>query len=248
MSLENGRCENCGGTLILDNAKEKAVCKYCGGEIVILQAIQKCAVDGVVTFDARLLAAQRAAELDGDFDKARKEYKEALSLKPDDYRALWGLFACEIDSIRWDKRHKGFVQFPGDINNNIRTAVDRYGERALRNAPDEIKPYYDRKIEEAKALSEGDRQPQKKGCYIATAVYGSYNRPQVCVLRRYRDERLSATRRGRLLIKIYYALSPALVKMFGAKKTFNAFCKKRLDKLVTKLLAQGIADTEYNDK
>ena len=94
-----------------------------------------------------------------------------------------------------------------------------------------------------------DTQPQKKkGCYIATAVYGSYDCPNVWVFRRYRDNRLQITLWGRIFIKIYYALSPAIVKLFGNRKFFNSFCKKRLDIFADKLRLQGYSDNPYNDK
>ena len=51
---------------------------------------------------------------------------------------------------------------------------------------------------------------QKSGCYIATAVYGSYDCPQVLVLRKFRDEILSKSRCGRAFIKMYYFFSPPL--------------------------------------
>ncbi|HIZ10458.1 MAG TPA: leucine-rich repeat protein, partial [Candidatus Borkfalkia avicola] len=48
-----------------------------------------------------------------------------------------------------------------------------------------------------------DNPPAKKGgCYIATAVYGSYDCPQVWTLRRYRDFSLSRTAPGRLFVKL----------------------------------------------
>ncbi len=52
------------------------------------------------------------------------------------------------------------------------------------------------------------------GCYIATYVYGSYDCPQVWTLRRFRDYTLHKTWCGRLFIKCYYTISPALVKLF----------------------------------
>jgi len=94
-----------------------------------------------------------------------------------------------------------------------------------------------------------DTGPQKKkGCYIATAVYGSYDCPNVWVFRRYRDIRLQSTLWGRIFIRSYYAVSPAIVKLFGGKRYFNSFCKKRLDKLADKLRCQGYSDDPYNDK
>lgn len=89
--------------------------------------------------------------------------------------------------------------------------------------------------------------PQKQGCYVATAVYGSYDCPEVWMLRRFRDYRLSKTWYGRSFIKIYYAISPTLVKMFGDKKIFNIICKGGLDKFVAKLKVNGFEDSPYND-
>ena len=51
-----------------------------------------------------------------------------------------------------------------------------------------------------------------EGCFIATAVYDSYDAPQVIILRHYRDETLSTTLIGRLLIKLYYKISPKIAK------------------------------------
>ena len=42
---------------------------------------------------------------------------------------------------------------------------------------------------------------QKEGCYIATCVYGSYDCPQVRLLRRFRDEHMKKTPAGRIFIR-----------------------------------------------
>lgn len=73
-------------------------------------------------------------------------------------------------------------------------------------------------------------QKRKNGCYVATAVYGSYDCPQVWTLRRYRDNVLGSTWYGRLFIRLYYAVSPTLVKWFGKTRLFNKIWRKKLDK------------------
>lgn len=92
------------------------------------------------------------------------------------------------------------------------------------------------------------RLNEKKGCYIATAVYGSYECPQVCTLRRFRDEHLSNSIFGKLFIKAYYAISPTIVKLFGNTEWFNKFWRKNLDKLVKKLQINGYSNSRYIDK
>lgn len=85
------------------------------------------------------------------------------------------------------------------------------------------------------------------GCYIATAVYGSYDCPEVWTLRRYRDTILAATWYGRLFIHLYYTLSPTVVKLFGDSTWFNNICKPSLDKMVVRLNEAGFQDTPYID-
>ena len=86
------------------------------------------------------------------------------------------------------------------------------------------------------------------GCYVATCVYGSYDCPQVWTLRRYRDDTLAATWYGRAFIRTYYAFSPTLVKWFGHTKWFKKMWQGKLDRMVKRLNASGVADTPYADK
>lgn len=91
--------------------------------------------------------------------------------------------------------------------------------------------------------------PQKGGgCYVATAVYGSYDCPPVWTLRRYRDYTLAETWYGRAFIRTYYAISPALVKWFGKTEWFRNLWKPRLDRIVEKLNRGGVENTPYYDK
>ena len=94
----------------------------------------------------------------------------------------------------------------------------------------------------------GKKRRKKKGCYVATSVYGSYDCPEVWVLRRYRDTVLDNHIMGKLFIHSYYAISPLLVSLFGSFSWWNRLFKKRLDKLVVKLKAKGFSDTPYKDK
>ena len=88
----------------------------------------------------------------------------------------------------------------------------------------------------------------KKGCYVATAVYGSYDCPEVWVLRRFRDNALALTWYGRLFIALYYAISPTLVKWFGHTGWFNRLWRGKLDRMVSALRAKGYDDAPYQDK
>lgn len=93
-----------------------------------------------------------------------------------------------------------------------------------------------------------DMIASKTGRYVATAVYGSYDCPQVWTLRRFRDNTLARTWYGRAFIRTYYAVSPTLVKWFGHTDWFKKMWKGKLDRMVSSLNAQGVEDTPYQDK
>lgn len=86
------------------------------------------------------------------------------------------------------------------------------------------------------------------GCYVATAVYGSYDCPQVWTLRRYRDYTLAETWYGRAFVHTYYAISPTLVKRFGHTEWFKKMWKGKLDRMVADLNADGVLNTPYEDR
>lgn len=103
-------------------------------------------------------------------------------------------------------------------------------------------------FEDRKENENPSQNNRKNGCYIATCVYGSYDCPQVWVLRRFRDQSLRKSMPGRIFIRMYYAVSPVLVKLFGNQKFFRRFWKKYLDVLVQRLQGKGVEDTPYSDE
>lgn len=113
-------------------------------------------------------------------------------------------------------------------------AINRYNERIRKYDASYIPPEI--------------KKPSSGHCYVATCVYGSYDCPQVWTLRRYRDDTLASTWYGRAFIRTYYAVSPTLVKWFGHTKWFKKMWQGKLDRMVKRLNASGVADTPYADK
>ena len=106
-----------------------------------------------------------------------------------------------------------------------------------------------KKQDELKKLDPTYEKEEVHGnCYIATAVYGSYDCPEVWTLRRYRDYNLAKTWYGRTFIYTYYAISPTIVKLFGKTQWFKKMFKDKLDRMVKKLQSEGYESTPYNDK
>lgn len=73
------------------------------------------------------------------------------------------------------------------------------------------------------------------GCFIASAVYGSDQAPQVQVLRTFRDEYLLRSTIGRRAVHYYYRFSPPVAVVVSANPRFTRCLKMCLDALVRKL-------------
>ncbi|MEW6026174.1 MAG: PQQ-binding-like beta-propeller repeat protein [Planctomycetota bacterium] len=62
------------------------------------------------------------------------------------------------------------------------------------------------------AGSSGRGRGVSQGCFIATAVYGNYNHPNVLVLRNFRDNCLLTNALGRRFVDLYYKISPPVAE------------------------------------
>ena len=147
--------------------------------------------------------------------------------------------ANEISQKVWKKavewHHPRFI---GLNNETERFFVQEYFLKIKKYDPSYSMPFLPNNTDSSKGC----------GCYVATCVYGSYDCPEVWTLRRYRDNTLGSTWYGRAFIRVYYAVSPTLVKWFGDTKWFKKLWKGRLDKMVDKLKSSGVEDTTYQDK
>ncbi len=94
---------------------------------------------------------------------------------------------------------------------------------------------------------QNQKEKRKHGCYVATAVYGDYDCPEVWVLRRFRDSVLQQYCLGHLFIKAYYAISPSLVRIMGGKRWFVSLCRRILNPMIVRLKSRGFSDQKYED-
>ena len=112
----------------------------------------------------------------------------------------------------------------------------RWAEHVIENlgnnwSPEEIN---NAKIAKQYFVSVGGKS-SGGGCYIATAVYNSYDAPEVLCLRRFRDEVLATSVLGRLFITLYYRLSPPAAERLKRTRHINLLARKALDKIVGRL-------------
>lgn len=80
--------------------------------------------------------------------------------------------------------------------------------------------------------SSGRYTSDSKGCFIATAVYGDFNAPEVVSLRNWRDQVLSTTIAGRAAISLYYFISPPIARYLTGSPWLSTQIRKILDAFV----------------
>jgi hypothetical protein len=95
------------------------------------------------------------------------------------------------------------------------------------------------KVEKSVTEPYGKQDPAEKsttgGCFIATACYGSYDAPEVMVLRHFRDDILLKFIAGRWLVILYYYISPQIaIWLVKHTKISDLIRRQFLDKVVRK--------------
>ncbi|RKM57374.1 hypothetical protein D6853_05005 [Butyrivibrio sp. X503] len=121
-------------------------------------------------------------------------------------------------------------------------------DRLVALLPDEEKENVKKWTIEFKSISNNTSTTGSGACYVATAIYGSYDCPEVWTLRRFRDYTLAKNWYGRAFIKIYYLISPTFVKWLGNTEWFKKMSREKLNRLIKHLQDNGYASTPYEDK
>lgn len=88
------------------------------------------------------------------------------------------------------------------------------------------------KINSARSSISQSNSDSDSACYIATMAYGSYEHPQVIVLRKFRDETLANSLTGKTFIQVYYWISPKLVILLKGNSSINSFIRKILNQFI----------------
>lgn len=143
---------------------------------------------------------------------------------------------------------EGLGWIPGGSSKNLgaTTFVQRLG--MIVSAFEALTPTQVKQIEASLELEEGVAPPRSGGCYIATAVYGSYDCPEVWVLRRWRDTYLASSTIGRRFIRLYYSVSPGVVRTVGHHPWFTGIVRRPLNRFVDRLRASGYSSLPYSDR
>lgn len=243
MAIQPAVCVNCGGELKVDDVDLNGFCEcsFCHTSHKVIDIIT---IDGLPTVKSLLMDADFCMS-DGNYEKAVKLFNEVIKIKPNCHEAWWGLYTCNSYFDRYygykDKYGNSGPQTKAAI---IKSTIDKYATRAIQFAPPTQSNFYKNSIQSdldfINTAHSGnyDTTDSKgnSGCYIATAVYGSYYCDEVLALRRYRDDYLAKKSWGRLFIKIYYAISPSLAAHIDQNSFVGRKIKTFLDKKVSKIM------------
>lgn len=167
-----------------------------------------------------------------DFDKRQGEKLSYTGVPIDDAVDLraealnWAMKGAASNSLRaGDCQFELAIHYKemGDIN-SYQKYLEMAASKGHRSAKKRL--YWDEQ-EKKKPAGKGG------GCYIATAVYGSYDAPEVLVLRRFRDESLAQSPLGRIFIKVYYRFSPPFAEWLKNRYMINTTMRQILNRFVT---------------
>lgn len=150
---------------------------------------------------------------------------------------LWTSYGVNKEYIK-DRINKSLTMLPIERIHHFQNEENKASESSTdeNQKTNQNETQIEAKEEKQKENDNQNQQTnQTGGCYIATCVYGSYDSPEVKILRRYRDYKLAKNLFGRAFIKTYYKISPILVKWFGKNKWFKTFWRKRLDTMIKKI-------------
>lgn len=203
-------------------------------------------IDVIKDYDNRCSKEYHQIKLIGTIEDSERDIQSAMSSKhPDDIAFFdemndWFDFGIPYQGASYPAFYH--TCGPIDVHSNLAAVMSE-----IKRECGERYPGADIRFGDFGSTSASGGSSTSGGCYIATAVYGSYDCPEVWTLRRFRDEKLLKSLLGRTFVKMYYIVSPIVVEWFGDAEWFNIFWRGQLDKMVAKLKQEGYRDTPYND-
>jgi len=126
-----------------------------------------------------------------------------------------------LNSIWGEKEFPGFVMMTGIIN-----LSENELNRIINKSKKDINTF---------STLRPPIQKKKAGCFIATAVFNSYESIEVKKLRIYRDKYLLTSFFGRLTVLIYYRIGPTLAKCIAKSNLIKYFLNKILKIVIRKI-------------
>jgi len=122
------------------------------------------------------------------------------------------------------------------LPNNTENLIEFKSKTAhfeLRAGDSAIVAYYKGKPKVVQNCTIHQYMVASDGCFIATAVYGSYAADEVLILRDFRDRELASSGLGRFVTRLYYFVSPPIAELLEVFPVAKKPTKYVLDKIVS---------------
>lgn len=177
-------------------------------------SVSKTSSDATALYNHFELTYQKATQFLAAYAAVRERVSQGVEIGDADQRALATASDWAGEMVRPDTR-----QAAGKASTAL-ALLDR-----RRNPPPPKPP-----AAKPPPPAEKPPEPPKKndGCFIATAVYGSYGHPDVLTLRRFRDDALAPFEPGRRFIGWYYRNGPVAAEWLNEHQAFKPFVRAPL--------------------
>lgn len=248
------KCPKCGKSINLDDQKETGTCEYCGSQFPFQEAARKYVAElaGKLKPDEEstgnpVVFTTTTTTINGEPVTDNELSTSLIKTMSKVYGASFKSQGFSTEPIPgYDLPEKTDLAIRLLVLNNQKLVAIKLFRESTGVGLKEAKDVIDR-LDSGKSpgnssidkISPGKRHddPAVKvsGCYIATAVYGSYDAPEVRVLRRFRDEVLSKTLPGRAFIRTYYAVSPPIARRLENAGRVNRLARRLLNRIVHRL-------------
>jgi hypothetical protein len=119
-------------------------------------------------------------------------------------------------------KSRGMVGLQRDDKSMIRDGVTDL-DKAL-SFPDSY--YINSRFRDSVRESRDSLKSASKKCFIATAAYGTPLAPEIDILRRFRDQKLSTHPTGRLLVLVYEYVSPLLANVISGRPHLQCIVRR----------------------
>jgi len=108
---------------------------------------------------------------------------------------------------------------------------------SIKNIDKEIRQELERDRKESEEKKKEKEEKKESGCFIATACFGNYDAPEVKILRQYRDNVLLKSFIGKIIVSIYYFISPPFARLIEKSEMLKKVIRKYLlNHIISKIL------------
>lgn len=164
-------------------------------------------------------------ELDEEYGNNFASFEEEQSVREGKGGRYWEKVAVTFFDSPGKKGQSHYVVFVKDWRS------DRSDEIVDRSMYGQWIPFSKQEYKRFKAT---EKSLARHGCFIATAVFGDIDAPEVVALRVFRNEYLCRNRLGRVAVRLYYRISPGIAEQLKRSPRACAIIKAFLRLLVCK--------------